>query len=558
MSGKEKGKSSGKRDLFTWLCIAIVVLSCACIGLGVFLGMPAQRYRRSMEEGSRYLKDMEYERAAESFQNAIEIRDDASEAHVGLGYAYAGQADESAAENPDELDPEVISTYRDAVDEMHRAKEIDEANPEIPIETAVIFVHIAGYEEPNDAEAAEDDLEAARDELEAIDGEDLTEDQRELVEELEQEIEIIEERISGPGEEPGDEDTEEVVTETITPTPEPTETPTPTPEPIPDGAIEGMNEALFAVTQTFEYMSGLTEFEPDQHPDQLWQALYYILMIRNSSGGQVYSGGAPRNEVEEAAGALTADPHNLPAVQVPLFPEVHWEGEYLTVGTGDSDAAVTILSATSNADGTVTCTVNNHDTEGYDPGTDYTFLLVKNEYYDTAQVYKYYYRVVKAVPGDEAPTLDESETTASGMTDTQYQSLYAGAIEDAKARVQRDYNVNAVIYEYLFYDVTGDGYKECFCFHGPAEVDRGYYVYSTDGTNWSYIQNLDTGHGNISGAYQDGLSVEWSHSGGVTESYFRWDGSKIVFVSEIFSGNTMNWPDYSSLGITPLTTYSVS
>ena len=68
----------------------ILLLAAACAVL--FFNMPAQKYKRQISLGEKYLNEMKYDEAAAAFTAAIKIGPTA-EAYIGRAKAYAGNGD---------------------------------------------------------------------------------------------------------------------------------------------------------------------------------------------------------------------------------------------------------------------------------------------------------------------------------------------------------------------------------------------------------------------------------------------------------------------------------
>lgn len=86
-------ESNGKeRIMIVILCISIM-LAIAFIAFVVFYNLPAQRLKRNITQGDKYLNELEYEDAILAYRLALEIDSKSEEAYIGLAEAYLGLKD---------------------------------------------------------------------------------------------------------------------------------------------------------------------------------------------------------------------------------------------------------------------------------------------------------------------------------------------------------------------------------------------------------------------------------------------------------------------------------
>ena len=81
-----------KKNTLLIVSLAIVILAIILIGIIIFVrsNSPERRLQEQLELGSRYLEELDYDRAIAAFEVAIEIDPRNAESYVGLVNAYAG------------------------------------------------------------------------------------------------------------------------------------------------------------------------------------------------------------------------------------------------------------------------------------------------------------------------------------------------------------------------------------------------------------------------------------------------------------------------------------
>lgn len=76
------------------LAVVTAVLAVVLAAIAVFRFLPAQRYKRQLSLGIRFLNTQDYKAAEAAFQSAITIDEKKSDPYMGLGSAYIGEAEE--------------------------------------------------------------------------------------------------------------------------------------------------------------------------------------------------------------------------------------------------------------------------------------------------------------------------------------------------------------------------------------------------------------------------------------------------------------------------------
>lgn len=128
------------RSLNRKLTVVTAVMTAVLAALLVFQQTPSQHYRARLSLGQRFLTEGSYEKAEAAFQEAIRIDSKKPEPYIGLGSAYAGQADailsryqsgQQPSDNSEQLSmsvkekEEIEELYKKSREALKEASEID-------------------------------------------------------------------------------------------------------------------------------------------------------------------------------------------------------------------------------------------------------------------------------------------------------------------------------------------------------------------------------------------------------------------------------------------------
>lgn len=123
----EKMKRNGSNNVIPVLIILAEILAGVACLLTLYLRLPAQRYKRALRLGRKYLHEMKYDEAVNMYHKAVSIEPKRENGYIGLGQAYTAKADSLAnAENTKASD--VTLAYDKAADAYQKVIDLDQEN----------------------------------------------------------------------------------------------------------------------------------------------------------------------------------------------------------------------------------------------------------------------------------------------------------------------------------------------------------------------------------------------------------------------------------------------